>query len=300
MPSKEKSNIKKSTEKTAKNKATTKDTISSKKTTTARKSTTTKKSASASKVTAATKKSASATKKNTTTKRSVSTKKATSSKKKVASTKKSTSAKVSAAKESASVVPVLVEHYDLPYRYNQTVVKVLAQTPTKLFAYWDLSDSTVNKFKEEYGDDFLDKTRPVLIVKNNTMHYSFEIEVDDFAHGWYIDVADANCDYSVELGRKPKYNAQINLPNNYVYVSSSNEMVAPNDRILFDKSPSTIYFKDVKTNIITEESILSIAFFRKLYSLYGVPENAMLSIYSKYLKLDLSNPTSGNPTSTFR
>ena len=34
----------------------------------------------------------------------------------------------------------VIEYYDLPYRYNQTVVRVLAQTPTTLFIYWDISD----------------------------------------------------------------------------------------------------------------------------------------------------------------
>ena len=34
----------------------------------------------------------------------------------------------------------LLEYYDLPYRYNETIVKILAQTPKKLFVYWDISD----------------------------------------------------------------------------------------------------------------------------------------------------------------
>ena len=34
----------------------------------------------------------------------------------------------------------MLEYYDLPYRYNETVVKILYQTPTILFVYWDISD----------------------------------------------------------------------------------------------------------------------------------------------------------------
>ena len=30
----------------------------------------------------------------------------------------------------------IAEYYDLPYRYNQTIVKLLYQTPTTLFIYW--------------------------------------------------------------------------------------------------------------------------------------------------------------------
>lgn len=197
-----------------------------------------------------------------------------------------------------------VEHYDLPYRYNQTVVKVLAQTPTKLFAYWDMSDEIVKKFKETYGEDFLTNTKPVLIVRNDTMNYSFEVDVDDFAHGWYIDVKDANCNYSIELGRRAKYynsDRHIDIPNNYIYISSSNEMSAPNDRILFDKNLSTVYFRDVKTNIVTQEKVSSISFIRNIRKLYNlnISEKDLTSMH-KYLKLDIKNPSSGNPSSTFK
>ena len=41
------------------------------------------------------------------------------------------------------------EYYDLPYRYNKTVVKILAQTPTNLFVYWEISDDDREKLKEQ-------------------------------------------------------------------------------------------------------------------------------------------------------
>ena len=76
------------------------------------------------------------------------------------------------------------------------------------------------------------------VIHNNTMHYSFEIEIDDFANSWYLHVNDANCEYSVELGRRPKYyneSRHVDIPNNYLYVTSSNTIEAPNDHVLFDK-----------------------------------------------------------------
>ena len=100
----------------------------------------------------------------------------------------------------------ILEYYDLPYRYNQTVVKVLAQTPTTLFIYWDISDKDRENFIRQYGADFFNNTKPVLIIHNKTMNYSFEIEIDDFANSWYLHVNDSNCEYYVELGRRPKYN----------------------------------------------------------------------------------------------
>ena len=149
----------------------------------------------------------------TNTKKTSNTKKrpATKSKSKNTTTKKkssSKSVKKVATKKSATTntskrMMETVEYYDLPYRYNQTVVKVLAQTPTTLFIYWDISDNDIEKFKEKYGNDFFEKTEPVLIIYNDTLNYQFEVKINDFANSWYLHVADSKCDYRVELGRKP-------------------------------------------------------------------------------------------------
>ncbi len=196
----------------------------------------------------------------------------------------------------------ILEYYDLPYRYNQTVVKVLAQTPTTLFIYWDISDKDRENFIRQYGADFFNNTKPVLIIHNKTMNYSFEIEIDDFANSWYLHVNDSNCEYCVELGRRPKYNnsePQINIPNNYLYVSSSNEIDSPNDHVLFDKALKTVYFKDVKTNIVTAKDITSISFLRnmgRIYNLYDLYSDFTKNAWINHWQLDLKNPSSSSST----
>lgn len=80
----------------------------------------------------------------------------------------------------------IVEYYDLPYRYNQTVVKILAQTPNILFVYWDISDTDRNNFISQYGENFFNNTIPVLLIINKTMNYSYEIQINDFANSWYL------------------------------------------------------------------------------------------------------------------
>ena len=45
----------------------------------------------------------------------------------------------------------LIEYYDLPYSYNQTVIKVLAQTPTILFVYWEISKEDRELLETNYG-----------------------------------------------------------------------------------------------------------------------------------------------------
>lgn len=202
----------------------------------------------------------------------------------------------------------VIEYYDLPYRYNQTIVKVLAQTPTTLFIYWDISDNDRANFVKQYGEDFFNYTKPVLVIHNNTMHYSFEIEIDDFANSWYLHVNDSNCEYTVELGRRPKYyneRRHIDITNNYLYVTSSNVIDSPNDHVLFDKNLKTVYFKDVKTNIITAKDITSVSFLRnmgRIYNLYDLQSdfNKNSWINSDHWQLDLKNPSSSNPGSTFK
>ena len=229
------------------------------------------------------------TKKETKTK----TKKETTKKASSKSTAKKSSKKTSKAvtkktvkKSDISKIIEIVEYYDLPYRYNQTLVKVLAQTPNILFVYWDISDEDKQKYIDQYGEFFFNDTKPVLIVHNKTMNYSFEVDINDFANSWYLHINDANCDYKVELGRRPinKY-AKI---NNYLFISSSNEMDAPNDHILFDKLTKFIYFKNVKTNFITEKNI-SLSFLTKVGKLYNVKEFYKKMYKDEYIDFEKLN-----------
>lgn len=257
----------------------------------------------------ATKKATSSKAKSTEKKSTKTTKKtATKSSTKKASTNKSTkksTAKIKKITTTSSLTKKIeiLEYYDLPYRYNQTIVKVLAQTPTTLFVYWDISDADRLHYVETYGENFFNDTKPVLVIHNITMNYSYEIDIDDFANSWYLHVNDSNCEYSVELGRRPKYNnEEFNIPNSYLYVASSNVMDSPNDHILFDKDLKTVYFRDVKTNIITAKDITSISFLRnmgRIYSLYDLQGhfNEDVFINSNAWKFDFRNPSS---SSTFK
>ena len=270
-----------------------KKTTNKKTTTTAKKtSTSAKKATSSTKNTTSTKKASSTTSKKKTTSNKKSTK--TTTKKATKTTKKRTTNTKINKKEKIETV----EYYDLPYRYNQTVVKVLAQTPTNLFIYWDISDKDRKNFEEKYGKDFFEKTKPVLIIYNDTIGYSFEVEINDFANSWYLNVADSKCDYRVELGRKPiEYTPQI--PNNYIYISTSNEIESPNDRILFDKKQKMVYFRNVKTGEQHSKPITSMSFIRNMGKIYDI-HDIYKAIYENENIEDLynlSNPSSGNPSS---
>ena len=248
-------NVAKKSSTTAKKTVAKKSTSSVKKSTTTIKATTKKKTATAKKSTT---KAVSST-----SKKAVSTKRV-SSKKTEQSVKKNTTRKKTTKTEKKTVNKFQAEYYDLPYMYNRTIVKVLAQTPKMLFIYWEISEEDRELFQKLYGANFFNHTRPILIVYNDTMNYSFEVEIDDFANSWYLHINDANCEYHVELGRRPIQNIDrqsqpIYIPY-YVYVTSSNEMTSPNNTILFNPNVKTIKFKNIKTGEIIEKDIKQFTF----------------------------------------
>jgi len=248
-------------------------------------------------------KSASATKSNTkkATKKAVnraSTTKSTNKRATKSSTKKVSTKKTTTKKQKKVEI---IEYYDLPYRYNQTVVKIIAQTPTTLFVYWDVSDEDKKAYIEQYGEYFYNNTKPVLVVHNLTKNYSFEIDINDYANSWYLKVNDSKCDYKIELGRRG-INKFITLPNNYLYISSSNELEVPNDHILFENIPNKICFKNIKTGEISIKDISSISFLKSISKIYNTKEFYKLLYENKnfaFEEFNLNNPSSGNPSSKF-
>lgn len=179
------------------------------------------------------------------------------------------------------------EYYDLPYRYNQTIIKILAQTPHALFIYWDISDDDRKEMIDKYGDSFFYETKPVLLVHNKTLNSNFEIEVDDFTNSWYLRTPTSNCVFEIELGRKKiTDNKQINFENNsnILHITKSNTLESPNDHILKEKL-NTVYFKNVKTNEFEKRDVSNY----NINNVYGL--------------IDLYNDENGyenNPSSGFR
>ena len=246
-------------------KSTKKATSSSKKPTTTKKKSTKK----------AVKKQTTTTQKKSTPKKETVKAKKTTAKKVTSSSKKTTRKKSTKAEVKNLVEKFQSEYYDLPYMYNKTIVKVLAQTPKMLFIYWEISEDDRNLFKKLYGENFFNNTRPILVVYNDTMNYSFEVEIDDFANSWYLHINDANCDYHIELGRKPiSHKAQNNdstyIPY-YVYVTSSNEMASPNNTILFNPNLKSIKYRNVKTGEVKEKDIMQFTFITN-YGIFNIKD----------------------------
>lgn len=272
------------------------------------------------KKTAKTTKKTIATKKETTTKKSATVKTTTKrsansaktdSKKDTKITKSTKTVETkSATKSKSKKVQPIVEYYDLPFRYNQTVVKILAQTPNVLFIYWDISDEDRKIYEKEYGSNFFEKTRPYLIITNKTKNYTFEVEINDFANSWYLHVNDADCDYQVELGRKFIENSVASAEetasysaNDYLPITSSNDIEMPNNHILFDKLGKSIFFRNTKTNIVTKKDISSISFMQnigKVYNIYDLYKEIYKDEFAGNNILELDFPSSNSSSNTFK
>ena len=221
------------------------------------------------------------------TKTTKTTAKATSSKKKTSSTKKATtasakktSAKKNPAKKSSTKKKPIIEYYDLPNLYNQTIVKILAQTPTIPFVYWEISAEDRINYINKYGEDFFNNTVPYLTVTNQTKNYSFEVEINDFANSWYIHIPDSDCKYDVVLFRKPKDNTSN---HETIFITSSNDLQTPNDHILFDSLGKTIFFKNIKNNQIESKDVSSLSFMKNVGSIYNIYD-----LYKEIYKNELS------------
>lgn len=203
----------------------------------------------------------------------------------------------------------LQEYYDLPYRYNETIVTILVQTPKRLFVYWDISDKDREAYRKAFGDDFFEKTYPVLLVHNEEMNYTFEVPINDFANSWYLDIQDSKKNYVVQLGRKFKNLEQarpinndvvkeehINLQNDFIYITDSNKLEAPNDHILFELLTNQVKYRNVKTGEEYTKDLRDMV--SELANVY--PAEVIHELYTKLYAEELSaedfgrrNPASG-------
>lgn len=206
-----------------------------------------------------------------------------------------------------------LEYYDLPYRYNETVVKILAQTPKRLFVYWDIADSDRERYLKAFGESFFYDTYPVLLIHNDDKNYTFEIPINDFANSWYLDINDPKSKYTIQLGRKFKDQSKLGyvnreqvrdenivLQNDYLPITTSNTLEVPNDHILFENLKPYVVYRNVKNHEEKLVDISNLEFAKKMGKVYNIYE-VYKEIYKNEMEdeslLDLLNPSSMSSSS---
>lgn len=126
------------------------------------------------------------------------------------------------------------EYYELPTKYNETVVRLLVQSPTRMYVYWEVADKTIKRFASNHLD--YNNSKPILKITNLTMNYSYEMEIDPFTTNYYIEVKDADCSYKVELGRK--------CQDQFVSIFASNNVTIPRSAPIFNKESEEIIYRN--------------------------------------------------------
>lgn len=137
--------------------------------------------------------------------------------------------------------------FHLPANYNINSICLLARDPHWLFAYWELSDEKKKEFIEEFGSELWERSIPVLKVTNVSKNTSFYIRINEFSNNWYINVADTNSLYVVEIGRKVSEHFFINL-------AGSNYVATPSDSISTNTNAYFIDYKNLRSGTIDPES----------------------------------------------
>lgn len=226
-----------------------------------------------------------ATKKQPTTKKAT-TKEATKSKTASTRTKttstKTKTAKKSTKKEAQDFTIHANEYFDLPYRYNETIVKLLAQTPKRLFVYWDVSDKDRESYIKAFGQDFFNNTIPFLRIKNETQNYTFDIDINDFANSWYVNINDDNSKYSIELYRRFKDNSSIqNKLNNTINNNTSNNTVQATGNTI-QPSSNAEQNDNILNNDLLNITIINNAIFIATSNEITAPNGKVLSINYTY------------------
>lgn len=96
---------------------------------------------------------------------------------------------------------------ELPFSYGRDKMVLVVRDPWWLYTYWEVKDSTWDKFKAELKDEFY-KARRVLrvydvsnIVFNGTnANKLFDLGIREDASNWYIDIGVPGRSWCVEFG----------------------------------------------------------------------------------------------------
>lgn len=101
----------------------------------------------------------------------------------------------------------LSEKKELPSSYDRDTMALVVRDPWWLYTYWEIKDSTWNKFKAELKDEFYKAKRVLrvydvtsIIFNGSNAHKFFDIGVREDAFNWYIDIGFPGRSWCVDYG----------------------------------------------------------------------------------------------------
>ncbi len=101
----------------------------------------------------------------------------------------------------------LVETYQLPSRYQETYLTLIARDPYWIYAYWEISPQSIEAMKRKMGDKISQSSYVLRMYElslvdfngHNANHW-FDIEVGLHAANWYINLCCDHVTYCSEMG----------------------------------------------------------------------------------------------------
>ena len=88
--------------------------------------------------------------------------------------------------------------------------------------------------------------------------------------------------------------------NKLLSITSSNNLIMPNDHVLISEIKPQIKYRNVKTNVETYKPISHVFHNHKIVNFYKLYKEIYQVEEDFPVFLNLDNPSSGNPTSTFK
>ncbi len=146
------------------------------------------------------------------------------------------------------------EREELPDRYGDTRIVIMARDPYWVFSYWEVTDEKRVQVEREAGSSW-NELRKVLRVYDvtgkdfngfNANRY-FDIDLHPSAVSWYINVGVADRSWCVDLG-------VITPAGKFILIARSNIVLTP---------------RDSASEVIDEEWMSIEEEFLKLYGLWG-------------------------------
>ncbi|MFZ5650473.1 MAG: DUF4912 domain-containing protein [Bacillota bacterium] len=121
---------------------------------------------------------------------------------------------------------------ELPQSYGLDRLVLMVRDPHWLYAYWEITATKMEEISVKLGPRSWDNSRPVLRVYDvtgvdfngaNAKRY-FDCSLNEYSDNWYINVAEANRSYCVDLGR-------LFPDGSFVTILRSNIVTTPRDAL---------------------------------------------------------------------
>jgi hypothetical protein len=167
---------------------------------------------------------------------------------------------------------------DLPLAYDDTQVTLVARSPFSLYAYWDVSQSSLSQLKKQWGAFFNNakyylrvyEVTPVSELASPGRH-SFDLDIDLSSRKQYIDLPKDNADFCADIGyTDPQGDFQVLASSNVV--SAQRQAQSPSEDLQWmsvqEDGPREIAtYTDQKYQQYNDD--LSPLQDQKTFSLYG-------------------------------